>query len=201
MSNSKRHTTKRLVLTAMLGAISAILMILEFPMPFIPPFVKMDFSELPVILGGFIMGPIDGAIIAIIKIALNFLLNGTSTAGIGELANLIYSLGYMFPAVLLYHKFKSKKGAIISLTTGTIITSIISIIMNVVVIFPLYISLTELDLATIVGMTSSLNPYVTDIVSLMLFSMLPFNLFKYGVTSIITFLLYKKLSSVIKNII
>ena len=106
---SGTNKTKKMVLTAVLGAISGILMLLEFPLPLIPPFVKMDFSELPVVLGGFIMGPLNGSLIAVIKIVLNFLLNGTSTAGVGEIANLIYSLGYMLPAVFIYHKFRSKK--------------------------------------------------------------------------------------------
>lgn len=201
MSDKSRNSTRRLVLTAILGAISTLLMILEFPMPLIPPFVKMDFSELPVILGGFIMGPVDGTLIAVIKVVLNLLINGTTTAGIGELANLIYSLGYMLPAVFIYHKIKTKKGAVISLVTGTIITSIIAVIMNIVVIFPVYAKLMGLDLAEIVSMCASVNPYVKDMVSLMIFSMLPFNLFKYGVTSVITFILYKKLSHFVRNYI
>lgn len=198
---SERNRTKKLVLTAVLGAISAILMILEFPLPLIPPFVKMDFSELPVILGGFIMGPVNGALIALIKIVLNFLLNGTSTAGVGEIANLVYSLGYMLPSVLIYHKLRTKKGALISLAIGTVITSILAVTINIFVTFPLYGKLMGLDIPTIVGMCSAVNPYVKDMASLMIFSMLPFNLFKYGVTSIITFVLYKKLSGVIKNYI
>lgn len=201
MSDKSRNSTRRLVLTAILGAISTLLMIFEFPMPLIPPFVKMDFSELPVILGGFIMGPVDGTLIAVIKVVLNLLINGTTTAGIGELANLIYSLGYMLPAVLIYHKIKTKKGAVISLVTGTVITSIIAVIMNIVVIFPVYAKLMGLDLAEIVSMCASVNPYVKDMVSLMIFSMLPFNLFKYGVTSVITFILYKKLSHFVRNYI
>lgn len=199
MADKSINTTKRLILTAVLGAISAILMILEFPMPFIPPFVKMDFSELPVILGGFIMGPVSGALISLIKITLNFLLNGTTTFGIGELANFLYSLGYMLPAVLIYHKLRSKKGAVISLAIGSVITSIIAIIMNIAVTFPLYGKLMGLDIDAIVNMCASTNPYVKDMVSLMICSMLPFNLFKYGITSILTFLLYKKLSYIIKD--
>ncbi|MDO4300541.1 MAG: ECF transporter S component [Clostridia bacterium] len=197
----EKNTTKKLVLTAVLGAISAILMILEFPMPLIPPFFKMDFSELPVILGGFIMGPLNGALIAAIKVVLNLLLNGTTTAGIGELANLLYSLGYMFPAVLIYHKIRTKKGAVISLTAGTVITSIISVIMNLAVTFPLYGKLMGIDLPVIVDMCAKVNPYVKDMISLMIFSILPFNLFKYGVTSIIAFLLYKKLSTAVRDFI
>ncbi len=137
----KNNSTKKMVLTAILGAISAVLMLLEFPMPFIPPFVKMDFSELPVILGGFIMGPVSGAFIALIKVLLNFILNGTSTAGIGELANFIYSISYMLPAVLVYRKIRTKKGAVASLAVGTATASIVAVIMNLVVIFPVYAEL------------------------------------------------------------
>ncbi len=201
MSDKSRNSTRRLVLTAILGAISTILMILEIPMPLIPPFVKMDFSELPVILGGFIMGPVSGSLIAVIKVVLNLLLNGTTTAGIGELANLIYSLGYMLPAVFIYRKIRTKKGAVISLVIGTIITSIISLIMNIVVIFPVYAQLMGLSLEDIISICASVNPYVKNMVSLMIFSMLPFNLFKYGVTSVITFIFYKKLSHFVRNYI
>ena len=201
MPEKSRNSTKRLVLTAMLGAISTILMILEFPMPLIPPFVKMDFSELPVILGGFIMGPVDGMLIAVIKVVLNLFINGTTTAGIGELANLIYSLGYMLPAVIIYHRIRTKKGAVISLAVGTLVTSIISVILNIVLIFPVYAKLMGLDLNTIVSMCAEVNPYVNNMVTLMAFSMFPFNIFKYGVTSLITFILYKKLSHIIRNYI
>lgn len=198
MPDNSRQT-KRLVLTALLGAISTLLMILEFPIPLVPPFIKMDFSELPVILGGFILGPSNGALIALIKIILRVLMRGTDTAFIGEIANLTYSLGYMLPAVLIYSKMKTKKGAAISLFTGTVITSIIAVIMNVFVIFPVYAKLMGLDLSTIVGMGTSANPFVKDLTGLMIFAILPFNLFKYGVTSAISFLLYKKLSTTIRN--
>lgn len=201
MAEIRQNATKRLVLTAVLGAISGILMILEFPMPFIPPFVKMDFSELPVILGGFIMGPVSGALVSLIKILINFALRGTATFGVGELANFLYSIGYMLPAVIIYHRLKTKKGAVISLITGTIITSIIAVIFNAFVTFPLYGSLMNLSINDIVKMCASVNPLVKNPISLMLFSILPFNIFKYGVTSIITFLLYKKLSVAVKDLI
>lgn len=198
MPNNKRQT-KRLVLTALLGAISTLLMILEFPIPLVPPFIKMDFSELPVILGGFILGPADGALVALIKIVLRILIRGTDTAFIGELANLTYSLGYMLPAVLIYQKLRTKKGAAISLITGTVITSIIAVAMNIFVIFPLYAKLMGLDIATIVSMGANSNPLVKNLTGLMIFAILPFNLFKYSITSVISFLLYKKLSTAIKN--
>lgn len=176
-------------------------MILEFPLPFIPPFIKMDFSELPVILGGFIMGPVNGSLVSLIKILINLALNGTTTFGIGETANFLYSVGYMLPAVIIYHKIKTKKGAVISLAVGTVITSILAVIINTTITFPVYGKLMGLDIDAIVGMSATTNPYVKDSITLMLFSIFPFNMFKYGLTSVFTFTLYKKLSSVIKNFI
>ncbi|WP_024735114.1 ECF transporter S component, partial [Enterocloster asparagiformis] len=93
---------RSLVLSAFMGAVSAVLMAMEFPVPLAPGFVKMDFSDLPVILGGFIMGPLAGMRIIAVKIGLSFLLKGTVTMGVGELANMIGSVSYMLPAVLLY---------------------------------------------------------------------------------------------------
>ena len=89
-----RYATKQIILVGLFGALSTILMLLEFSLPFIPPFVKMDFSELPVILGGYLLGPLYGAYIAIVKVALNFVLNGTTTFGIGETVNLIGSFKF-----------------------------------------------------------------------------------------------------------
>ncbi len=199
MAQSNKNSTKKLVLTAVLGAISGVLMVLEFPLPFIPPFIKMDFSELPVILGGFIMGPVNGAFVSLIKILINFVLNGTTTFGIGELANFLYSIGYMLPAVIIYHRLKTKKGAVISLAVGTVITSILAVIINTTITFPVYGRLMGFDIPAIVAMSAQTNPFVKDLFTLMLCSILPFNLFKYGVTSILTFLLYKKLSVAIKD--
>lgn len=100
-----------LVLSAFMGAVSAVLMAMEFPVPLAPGFVKMDFSDLPVILGGFIMGPLAGMRIIAVKIGLSFLLKGTVTMGVGELANMIGSVSYMLPAVLLYRRWHTRRGA------------------------------------------------------------------------------------------
>ena len=97
-----------LVLSAFMGAVSAVLMAMEFPVPLAPGFVKMDFSDLPVILGGFIMGPLAGMRIIAVKIGLSFLLKGTVTMGVGELANMIGSVSYMLPAVLLYRRWHTR---------------------------------------------------------------------------------------------
>ncbi len=197
--NTTKSKTKKLVITSMLGAISAILMLFKFPLPFSPSFITMDFSELPVVLGGFILGPIYGITISFIKIFINLIMNGTTTFYVGELANFLYSVAYILPAILIYKKNKTKKNAVLGLIIGTLVATFVAITLNLIIIFPLYAKLMGVSLEDIILMVTSVNPYVKNMVSLMIFSLLPFNLFKYGLTSLITFVLYKKLSHIIKN--
>lgn len=193
-------TTKQMIMVSLLGAISAVLMIIEFQLPFAPTFLKMDFSELPIIIGGFILGPGLGVIIIVIKILLNLLLNGTTTMFVGELSNMILSLAFMLPAAIIYQRDKSKKSAITGLITGTILTSLLAILSNLFVIFPLYASLYGMSLNDIIQMAIVTNPLVKDMTTLVIFALLPFNLFKFTVISLVVMVVYKKLSTVIKKI-
>lgn len=187
-------TTKTITVVAMLGALSAILMILEFKIPLAPTFVAMDFSDVPIMLGGFLLGPLAGVLIVSLKIFLNLILNGTSTMFVGELANFILSVAFVLPAALIYKREKTKKSAIKGLIISTIFTSILAIVMNVFFIFPLYASLFGLTMDSIVEMAKVANPLVSDLTTMLIFSLLPFNLFKYGVVSLIVMVSYKKLS-------
>lgn len=187
-------TTKTITVVAMLGALSAILMILEFKIPLAPTFVAMDFSDVPIMLGGFLLGPLAGVLIVSLKIFLNLILNGTSTMFVGELANFILSVAFVLPAALIYKREKTKKSAIKGLIISTIFTSILAIVMNVFFIFPLYASLFGLTMDNIVEMAKVANPLVSDLTTMLIFSLLPFNLFKYGVVSLIVMVSYKKLS-------
>ena len=187
-------TTKTITVVAMLGALSAILMILEFKIPLAPTFVAMDFSDVPIMLGGFLLGPLAGVLIVSLKIFLNLILNGTSTMFVGELANFILSVAFVLPAALIYKREKTKKSAIKGLIISTIFTSILAIVMNVFFIFPLYVSLFGLTMDSIVEMAKVANPLVNDLTTMLIFSLLPFNLFKYGVVSLIVMVSYKKLS-------
>ncbi|MEA5009766.1 ECF transporter S component [Clostridium tyrobutyricum] len=194
-------TTKKLVMIGMFGAISTILMLFEFPIPFTPTFVKMDLSELPIILGGFMMGPLAGFLIIVIKIGLHLVLKGTTTMGVGELANMIGSATYMLPAVLLYRKLKTRSSVALALILGTIVTSVGSIFENMYLIFPVYSKLYGMPIKAIIAMGTTTNPYVTNMFTLMCFSLFPFNLVKYSVVSIITFVAFKKLGFVRRNLI
>lgn len=196
-SKKMSEKTKRLVLVGLFGAISGLLMLFEITLPLIPPFIKLDFSELPILLGGFILGPLYGGYIAVIKILLNFILNGTITFGIGEFVNLLGSLCYVLPAVLYYQKHRTKNGAFISLLLGTVTTTIVLTSANLFVMFPLYAKLMNFSMEAIVQMSATTNPWVTDTLTLMIFAIIPFNLFKYGLTSILALLTYKRLSRIL----
>lgn len=200
-NKTKKGTNiKKLVLVAMLGAISAVLMLFEFNVPLVLPFIKMDFSELPIILGGFILGPGAGTGVILIKILLNFVFNGSVTAGVGEVANFVLSLCYMLPSVLIYRTKKTKKWAAASMAIGTVVAGVASVFMNTYVMFPVYGKVFGLSMDAIVGICAGVNPAVDSLLTMMLFSVLPFNLFKYGVVSVLTFLVYKRVAGFIRNI-
>ena len=191
--------TKNLVVTAMLGAISGVLMVLEIPMFFVLPFIKLDLSELPIMIGGFVMGPVWGILVAIIKILVKLVIKGTSTAFVGELANLSAALLYMLPAAIIYRKNKTRKHAGIGMAVGTLAASVGMVILNTFVMFPFYMNLFGIDEAALIGMSSQANPLATNMLTIMLFMIFPFNIVKYGIVSILTMLVYKRISGLIKN--
>ena len=200
-SNSQTiSTTARLTITAMFGALAALLMLLEFPIFFTLPFIKLDFSDVPVILGTYMLGPLWGCVIAFIKIALNFVLNGTTTGGIGELANLLFTLAYILPAGLIYRVKRTKSGAVLSLAVATLIASATAVILDLLIVFPVYMELFGLSMEVVVGMATKTNSLVKSEVSMMLLSVFPANLLKYTLASIITFFAYSPLRKLINSV-
>ena len=192
-------TTKNLTMIAMFSAISAVLMVFEIQLPFSPSFVKFDFSDLPVMLGGFLIGPFAGGIIAFMKILLHFLLNGTTSFFVGDLSNLLLTLSFVLPASFIYQQKKTKKTAIQGLLVSIICTSLLAIIFNLFLIFPLYLKVLNLKMVNLINMIHVVNPLVKDVFTMIVFSLLPFNLFKYSIVSMITMLSYKKLSILFKE--
>lgn len=192
-------TTKNLTMIAMLSAISAVLMVFEIQLPFSPSFVKFDFSDLPVMLGGFLIGPFAGGIIVFMKILLHFLLNGTTSFFVGDLSNLLLTLSFVLPASFIYQQKKTKKTTIQGLLVSIICTSLLAIIFNLFLIFPLYLKVLNLKMVDLINMIHVVNPLVKDVFTMIVFSLLPFNLFKYSIVSMITMLSYKKLSILFKE--
>ena len=187
--------------TGMLGALSMVLQMFEVALPFAPSFMKFDISELPALFAGFLLGPVAGCLAVVVKLLLKLVTRGSSTAFVGEFSNLIGSCFYVLCAALIYIRHKTKKTAVMALVISTISVSLVQVLLNAWVMFPLYSNLYGLSMDVIIGMGHAVNPLITDNLTMMLFGVLPFNLFKHGVTSLVTFLLYKRVSAPLKDLL
>ena len=199
MSNVN-NKTRKLVEIGMLGAIATVLMLFEFPIPFIaPPFYELDFSEVPVLVGAFALGPMAGATIELIKILINLLINGTATAFVGEIGNYILGCSFVIPAALIYKKKKSKKVAMISMIVGTITMTVFGCFLNAYVLLPTYAAAFGMPIDAIVGMGSAINGNITNVMTFVILAVAPFNILKGIVVSTITLLIYKHISPILKG--
>lgn len=193
-------STKYLAVCGMLGALACVLHVLDFPLPFLAPeFYKLDFSELPVMIGGFILGPTGAVIIELVKILLKLVLKGTSTAFVGDLANFVVGCALVVPASVIYHLKKTKKCAIVSLTAGTLIMAGFGTIFNAVYLLPAFSKLYGLPLETIVGMGTAINKNINSVTALVMFCVFPLNLIKGASVSVLTMLVYKRISVFLHN--
>jgi len=192
-------STKIMAEIAMLSAVAILLMLFDFPLPFAPSFYKLDFSELPVIIGAFAIGPIAGIAIEAIKILLNLLINGTTTAGVGEFANFLIGCAYILPAAILYHQKKSKKSALTGMIAGTICMTIAACLINAYVLLPAYAAAFHWEISALIEMGTAINPTIHGLWSFILLAVAPFNLLKGILVSIFTMLIYKKISIILKG--
>ena len=195
--NTKLFTLHNMTKIAILTAISAIIMLFEFPLPFAPSFYELDLSEAVILMGGFAMGPLAAAIMELLKNLLNLLLNGTITAGVGELANFVMGCSLVVPASLIYKYRKTLKGAIVGLIVGTVSLVVIGCVMNYFVMIPAYVALAKFPLEAILSMGAEANGMVESLATLVLFAVAPFNLVKGIACSVINLLLYKRLSKIL----
>lgn len=193
------RSTKVMVQIAMLSAVAIILMLFDFPLPFAPSFYKLDFSELPVIVGAFAIGPVAGVLIEVVKILLNFLVNGSSTAGVGELANFAIGCSFVLPAAIIYQRNKTKKSAIIGLAAGTVLMTIAGCFINAYVMLPAYAAAFHWEISALIELGTAVNPAINSLWSFILLAVAPFNLVKGILVSVITLLIYKKISVILKG--
>jgi len=197
-ASSRKAMITKLTSTAILSAMAVLLMYLEFNLPFMPGFLKFDFSELPVLIGAYALGPWYGVLIELLKNLIH--LPATGTAGIGEASNFITGSIYVFIAGWIYTKNRTRKGAIISMAVATLALGLIACPLNYFVTLPLYGSVLGFPMEAIVGMASAVNPMVSSKISLIFWVFLPFNLFKGLVISFLTFWVYKPISNIIHRI-
>ena len=198
ITNNQTAKTTKLAVTAMLAAMSAALMFFEFPLAFIAPeFYKLDFSEIPVLVGTFSMGPLAGVAIEFIKILVKLLIKGTTTGCVGELGNFLIGCSFVLPAGLIYKFKKNRKAAIAGMTAGTLFMAVVGILLNTFVLVPMYSAFMPIE--EIIKMGQVIIPAIESTFTFCLFCVGPFNLVKGVIISIIVFFIYKPLSRLISS--
>lgn len=195
---ANKNKVRRMAQIGMLSAIAVVLMLFEVPLPFAPAFYEIDFSEVPVLVGCFSMGPMAGATIELVKILLNLAVNGTITAGVGEFANLLIGCAFVLPAGIIYQRKHSRSGAVTGMVVGTIVMTVVGCFLNAYVLLPAYAKAFSMPIEGLVEMGTKVNGQITDLFSFVMFAVAPFNLLKGIVVSLIVLLIYKKISPILK---
>ena len=202
---AKRNGDKGRILTArktamigMFSAIAGVLMTIEFPVPFAPPFYGIDASELPVLICGFAFGPVASILTEFVKIIIKLLFKPTSTAFVGELANFCVGCSMILPATLIYHARKKKATAVIGSAAGTLCMTVFGTLFNAVYLLPTFAVMYGMPLEAIIGMGTEINSNITNVFTFVAFCVASLNLLKGSVVSVLTFLLYKPLSPILK---
>ena len=188
----KVSSAKRITIIGICSAIAVVLHVLDFPLPFLAPeFYKLDFSEVPVLLCGFFLGPSATVACEGIKILLKLLLKSTSTAFVGDFANFVVGCSLVLPATIIYHFHKTRRSAIIGLITGTLVMTVFGSAFNAVYLLPKFAELYGMPLDVIVGLGTNIHGSINSVSSFVMLCVAPLNLVKGAVVSVLTMLLYK----------
>ena len=191
----KVSPARRVSIIGICAAIATVLHVLDFPLVFLAPeFYKLDFSELPVLLCGFYLGPSATVVCEGVKILLKLLVKGTSTAFVGDLANFVVGCSFVLPATIWYHAHKSKHSAIIGLILGTVSMTILGSAFNAVYLLPKFAEIYGIPLDVIISMGTAIRGGVSSVSTFVLLCVAPLNLVKGTVVSILTMLLYKRVA-------
>ncbi len=184
---------RRITIVAMCGAIAMVLHVFDFSVPFLaPPFYKLDFSEVPVLLCGFFLGPSAGVVCEALKILLKLLIKSTSTAFVGDLANFVVGCFFVVPATVVYHLRKSKRSAVVGLVAGTLTMAVFGSFFNAVYLIPAFSRLYQMPLDAIIALGTQIFPSVHSVTSLVIACVAPLNLLKGVMVSVLTLVLYKR---------
>lgn len=194
-------TTRKIVMIGMFSALSGVLMLAEVPLPFAPPFYKLDISELPVLIGGFAFGPAAAVMMEFLKVVIKLVLKNTSTAFVGEFANFAVGCSLVLPASVIYSLKKTKKRAVIALVSGTLIMTVFGTAFNAVYLLPAFAALYGMPMEAILEMGRAVNPLVdgSSVFGFVAACVAPLNLIKGSIDSVAAMAMYKSLSPVLKG--
>ena len=199
VKKEKFFTNYKMAVIGILTAMATVLMIFDFPLWFIPSFYKLDFSELPILIGSFAFGPATGVVMEFLKVFLKLLIKGTSTAFVGELANFVVGCSFIIPAATIYAFKKTKKTAILSCISGCIILVVFASIFNALYLIPAFTKFMSLDKILAQGAEKNSLVSADSMTSFVVFAVAPLNIIKGVAVSVVTMLIYKPLSRFIKG--
>ena len=165
MTNKTKMRTKEITFIGLMGALSAVLMLIRFPIPFMPPFMDFDFAGVVEMIGGFMFGPVAAVFIAIVKILLKMVMMGSSSIGTGEVQNIMLSCAYVVPAAIIYSRKKTKKNAVIGMIVGTLAAVVTAVLTNIYLIIPFYAKLANMSVDDIVAMCTAVNPAMAETIT------------------------------------
>jgi len=189
-----KWSIQKLIYTAMLAAVAGVLMSLEFSVPMMPPFYKVDFSDVPSVIAVFLMGPVSGICVEVIKLLIKLITVGTNTMYVGELANLIAAFLFVWPLWFLYQKLgTNRKAAVEALLLSIVIRTACACFINANITLPLYAKAMSLPLDEVIRMVASVNPAIKDLNGFIILATIPFNVLKVGLNYIVGQLLFVRL--------
>ncbi len=197
--SSRKTKVNKLVVMAMFSALAVVFMYFEFPIPFIaPPFYEMDLSEIPILIGSFMYGPVAGVVMEAVKILLKLCLKGTSTAFVGDFANFILGCSIVVPASIIYHTKRTRKRAMIGLVAGALVFIFAGALMNGLYLLPKYSQLYGTPIEVFIGMGTDITPAINNVSTFVMFAVVPFNLLKSVMVCTTTGWSYKYVSKLLK---
>ena len=199
MNNTKKISTRKMVIIGMMTAIATVVYYLDFGVPFMPSFIKLDFSNVISLLTGFALGPIEGVVVCLLKNLIHVLIKGFGTTmGIGDIFDFVTSATFVLVAAVIYKRNRTKKGAIIATLCGMLAFTFISIPLNYFIVYPIYFKAYGGE-AAILGAYQQIMPSVKNIFSALCIFNLPFTFVKGLLCSLITLVAYKPLSPILKG--
>ncbi len=199
-----RQSIQKITRVGVLAAMAIVLSFLESSLvipviPLFPNFLKLDIGDMPALLGAFAFGPLVGVFIEVVKNAVHLI--GTQTAGVGELANAVIGSSFVVTAGLLYRLHKTRGAAYLGMALGSVVMTAVACAANYYVLLPLYINVLHFPLAAIVGLANAAgNLLVKDMPTLILYVFVPFNLVKGLLVSVLTGLVYKRVSPLLHGV-
>lgn len=191
--------THYITYTAIFATMSGVLMLVEIPLFFAPSFYKLDLSELPVMICTFYLGPVAGVVCEMLKVLLKLLIKGTSTAFVGDFANFAVGCSFVLPASVIYHAKPGRKTALVGMIVGTVIMSVFGSAFNAIYLIPKFAALFGMPLEVIIGMGTKINSHITSVWTMAAFAVAPFNVVKGFIVTLLTVLLYKRISPILKK--